>query len=112
VSDDLSFPDDWKAPAPQLADDIPLDIRKVRRKPAEMQAVVATADNLAQIVVWVTSNGHGATLGVDQLTLQTYEGPFTIRIGDVVLRQSNGAFIREENELYDEGYIDLGPAGA
>lgn len=107
---DLSFPADWKQPPPQL-EKPPLDIRRIRPKPVAAQAVLATTENLAQIVEWVESNGHDATLGNGQLILQTFEGPFTIRPGDVVVRKTHGAFVREEGEpeIFDAAYEDLGP---
>jgi hypothetical protein len=90
----------------------PLEIRRIRTRPMEMEAVHATAENMAQIVEWVQSFGHDATLGIDQLTLQTFEGPFTIRPGDVVLHKPSGAFAREEGEdaVFKQAYDDLGPA--
>lgn len=83
-----------------------LIIKRVRSKPQEMEAVLATAANMSQIVEWVHSHGHEATLGIDQLTLQTYEGPFTIRPGDVVVRKPSGAFAREEGEpeFFDQAF--------
>jgi hypothetical protein len=111
---ELVFPADWKQPAPRLETEPekpPLDIRRVRPKPVASQAVLATTENMRQIVEWVESNGHDATLGIDQLILQTFEGPFTIRPGDVVLRKPSGAFVREEGEpeIFDAAYEDLGP---
>lgn len=100
---ELSFPSSWKQPPLRLEDSpalppSPLEIMRVTPKPVEMQAVLATTENLAQIVAWVEGQGHSATLGTGQLTLQTFEGPFTIRPGDVVLRKPSGAFVREEGE--------------
>lgn len=115
-TDELSFPESWKQPMPQLAEPAvqPLAIQQVRPKPVEMQAVLATTENLPQIVEWVQSNGHDATLGIDKLTLQTFEGPFTIRPGDVVLRKPSGAFVREEGEpeVFDKAFDVLGPVEA
>jgi hypothetical protein len=114
-TEDLSFPEGWKLPAPQLEPEKPpLDIRWVSPKPVKMQAVLATAANMPQIVEWVQSHGHDATLGIDQLTLQTFEGPFTIRPGDVVLRKPSGAFVREEGEpeTFDQAFEVLGPVEA
>lgn len=112
--DELSFPSGWKQPPLTLEDSPappPLEIQRVRFKPVEAEAVLASAENMAQIVEWVQSNGHDATLGIDQLTLQTFEGPFTIRPGDVVLRKPSGAFVREEGEpeVFDAAFDVLGP---
>jgi hypothetical protein len=111
-TEDLSFPASWKQPPPKLEDSPapPLEIQRVRPKPVEMQAVLATGANMSQIVEWVQGHGHEATLGIDQLTLQTFEGPFTIRPGDVVLRKPSGAFVREEGEpeAFDQAFDVLG----
>jgi hypothetical protein len=102
------------APAQTQEPKPPLEIRRVRSKPFEAEAVLATGANMSQIVEWVQSHGHDATLGIDQMTLQTFEGPFTIRPGDVVLRKPSGAFIREEGEpeVFDQAFEDLGPVSA
>jgi hypothetical protein len=106
-SDVQPVPAEAAQPAPEPA---PLTILSVRTKPVEMQAVMATGENMRQIVEWVQSHGHDATLGIDQMTLQTFEGPFTIRPGDVVLRKPSGAFVREEGEpeVFNQAFDVLG----
>src|SRR5690349_12810442 len=95
---------------PHVVDPEPLDIRTVESKPTRRQSVKATTDNLSQIVGWITENGHAASLGDGQLTIQTLEGPFTVRPGDQVLRGVQGEFYRVDPEIYKESYTDLGPA--
>lgn len=88
-----------------------LDVHSVRKKPAVVQSVLATDENMPLIVEWITDNGHHAVLGADQLTIQTIEGPFTVRAGDQVMRGLQGEFYRHEGgDFFKEAYDDLGPA--
>lgn len=105
MTDDLTVPG-WRE-----VDDFgpaPLDIRRAMKKPMEVQSVLASEDNMALIVEWITSSGHAAHLGNGQLTIQTYEGPFTVRPGDYVMRGIRGEFYRCDPEIYTESYDDLG----
>lgn len=81
-----------------------LQILQVRSKPVDKQAAHATTDNLAEIVAWIQTEGGAATLGNGQLTIQTLEGPFTVRPGDVVLRGVAGEFYRCDPEIYKTSY--------
>lgn len=82
-------------------------IRKARSKPVEVQVAKATTDNLAQIVDWITSANHAAVLGDGQLIIQTLDGPFTVRPGDVVIRDTLGGFSRLDAEVYEEHYNEV-----
>jgi hypothetical protein len=89
-----------------------LDVRVVRNKPLDVQAVMVTQENLAQVHAWIESNEHHAVLGNDQLIIQTMEGPFTVRYGDHVVRGIEGEFYRCDPSIYKQSYDDLGPAKA
>lgn len=84
-------------------------IRRSRKMPVEVNTVQATTDNLAEIVGWIESNGHAAKLGNGQLTIQTLEGPFTVRPGDVVIQGVAGEFYRCDSEIYERTYEE--PSG-
>ena len=86
-----------------------LDIRWTMKKPVRIQAAKATVDNLPLVVDWIVGHGHHAVLGDGQLTIQTLEGPFTVRPGDMVMRGTRGEFYRQDPEVYDENYDDQGP---
>jgi hypothetical protein len=86
-----------------------LEVHRVQPKPVEAQAVHVTTDNIEQVTEWITGNGHSAVLGIDQLTIQTYEGPFTARPGDVVVRGLMGFQRTEGGDAFKETYDDLGP---
>jgi hypothetical protein len=112
MSDDLTFPSDWKMPAPRLDFVEPepdFVIHRAMKKPVEIETVKASTDNLGRIVEWIKSLGHHAVLGDGQLIIQTLEGPFTVRPGDQVMRGVRGEFYRCDAEIYDESYDDLGP---
>jgi hypothetical protein len=88
-----------------------LDVRAVRKKPMNVQAVLVTEESLAKVVDWIEANGHHAVLGNDQLIIQTLEGPFVCRYGDTVMRGIEGEFYRCDPSIYEKSYDDLGPAG-
>lgn len=88
-----------------------LDVRSVMNKPISVQAVRVTQENLETIVEgWIKANGHHAVLGADQLVIQTMEGPFVCRVGDVVMRGIEGEFYRCDPSIYEKSYDDQGPA--
>jgi len=88
-----------------------LDVRDVIKKPAVVQTVLATTDNLQDIFDWITVNGHDATMGNGQLTIQTLEGPFTVRPGDQVMRGLQGEFYQHQGgDFFQKVYADQGPA--
>lgn len=87
-----------------------LDVRTARKKPMNIQSVLATQENLSEIVDWIQANGHHAVLGADQLIIQTMEGPFTVRQGDYVMRGIEGEFYRCDPSVYEKSYDDLGAA--
>jgi hypothetical protein len=72
-----------------------LEVLRVVPRPVEMQAALVYQENLEAVHRWITDNGFSAVLGADQLIIQTYEGPFTVRIGDAVVRGPHG-FTRAE----------------
>jgi hypothetical protein len=82
-------------------------IRKARTRPVEVQAAKVTTDNLAHVVDWITSANHAAVLGDGQLIVQTLDGPFTVRPGDVVIRDALGGFSRAGAEEYAEFYDEV-----
>lgn len=85
------------------------EVHECMKKPIKIQSAKATPDNMHQVLDWITGHGHAATLGVDQLIIQTLEGPFTVRPGDYVLRGVRGEFYRCDAEIYEESYDDYGP---
>lgn len=88
-----------------------LDVRTVMKKPIPVQAVRVTQENLETIVEdWIKANGHHAVLGVDQLVIQTMEGPFVCRVGDIVMRGIEGEFYRCDPSIYEKSYDDQGAA--
>lgn len=87
-----------------------LEVLRVVPRPVEMQAVHVTTENIAQVTEWITVNGHAAIPGIDQLTIQTYEGPFTVRPGDVVLRTPLGFARTEGDDAFKASHDVLGPA--
>lgn len=86
-----------------------LEVRRAVPKPVELQTVLATNENLPLIVEWIVLNGHHAVVGIDQLTIQTLEGPFTVRAGDQVLYGPRGFTRTDGGEEFSELYDDLGP---
>jgi hypothetical protein len=72
-----------------------LEVLRVVPRPVEMQAALVYQENLEAVHRWITDNGFSAVLGTDQLIIQTFEGPFTVRIGDAVVRGPHG-FTRAE----------------
>lgn len=87
-----------------------LDVHAVKKKPAVVQSALATTENLALIHEWITVNGFAATLGEGQLTIQTLEGPFTVRPGTQVMCGLQGEFYAHEGgEFFKQAYDDLGP---
>jgi hypothetical protein len=87
-----------------------LDVRAVRKRPLDVQAVILNQDNLPQVHEWIIGNGHHAVLGNDQLIIQTLEGPFVCRFGDAVMRGIEGEFYRCDPSVYEKSYDDLGSA--
>jgi hypothetical protein len=87
-----------------------LAVHTVRQKPMNVQAVTVTQENLPLVVQWIEDNGHHAVLGNDQLIIQTMEGPFTVRIGDTVMRGIEGEFSRCDPSIYEKSYDVLGLA--
>jgi hypothetical protein len=82
-----------------------LEVQWARKKPVEVQTVLATAENMPLIVEWILVNGHAATLGEGQMTIQTLEGPFTVRPGDQVIRGLQGEFYRHEGgDFFRQAY--------
>lgn len=79
---------------------------RARKKPVEVNVVHATTDNLSEIVDWIKSHGHSAVLGNGQLIIQTLEGPFTVRPGDVVIQGVVGEFYRCDSEIYARTYTE------
>lgn len=89
-----------------------LDVHHAKKKPATVQTVLATTENLALIVEWIERNGHAATLGEGQLIIQTLEGPFTVRPGTQVMCGLQGEFYAHEGgDFFKRAYEDLGPVG-
>lgn len=78
-------------------------IRKAVTKPIEVQTAKATTENMAQILDWITSANHAAVLGDGQLIIQTLDGPFTVRPGDMVI-QDPGGFTRVDGEEFGKFY--------
>ena len=68
-----------------------LTLRTIRKRPVEVHAVRADAENLPLIVNWIKGEGHHAVLGNGQLIIQTLEGPFTVRPGDEVIGGCTGS---------------------
>lgn len=87
-----------------------LDVHNARKKPAVVQTVLASIENMPLIAEWINSNGHAATLGEGQLIIQTLEGPFTVRPGSQVMCGLQGEFYAHEGgEFFALAYDDLGP---
>jgi hypothetical protein len=85
-----------------------LDVRDCKAKPVTVQHVTVTTDNVPEVHAWITGNRHDANLGNGQLTIQTLEGPMTVRPGDEVLRGVQGEFTRCDPDIFKESYDDLG----
>lgn len=86
-----------------------LDVHSVRKKPAVVQSVLATTENLSLIAEWINGNGHAAILGEGQLIIQTLEGPFTVRPGTQVMCGLQGEFYAHEGgDFFKQAYDDLG----
>ncbi len=100
--------------SPGFADyEIPegLEVYSARKKPAVVQTVLASTENLGLIAEWINGNGHSATLGNGQLTIQTLEGPFTVRPGSQVMCGLQGEFyVHEGGEFFQQAYDVLSPA--
>lgn len=77
----------------------PLVIELHRAKPVVRESAVLSTDNLQQVADWITEHGGAVKVGADQLIIQTLEGPFTVRVGDRVVRGASG-FRREDPEIY------------
>lgn len=85
-----------------------IEIRTVRNRPVQVQAVRATTDNLQEISDWITGHGGATQLGNGQLIIQTLEGPFTVRPGDEVIRGLAGEFYRHEGgEFFEKAYEEI-----
>lgn len=83
-------------------------VLKARKKPVVIEFAVVPTGTMSAAVDWIHSHGGAATLGNDQLTIQTLEGPFTVRPGDVIIRGTAGEFYRHDPELFRENYEVLG----
>lgn len=76
-----------------------LTVELHRARPVTVESVVLSTDNLQQVADWIGEHGGAVVVGVDQLIIQTLEGPFTVRQGDRVVRGASG-FRREDPELF------------
>jgi hypothetical protein len=86
-----------------------LDVHNVRKKPAVVQSVLVTTENMGLIKEWIEINGHAASLENDRLIIQTLEGPFTARPGSQVMCGLQGEFYAHEGgDFFKQAYDDLG----
>jgi hypothetical protein len=89
-----------------FSDSTEFRIRKVHRKPVEVQSVHATVENIPEIVDWIVGQGFAATLGEGQLIIQTIEAPATVRPGDYVVYEPSEGFVKVDADVYAATYDD------
>lgn len=80
-------------------------VRTAIKKPLPIKFARATTDNLDDIARWIAENGGSARVGNDRLYIQTIEGPFTVRPGNVVIQGTAGEFYEHDGELFDKNYV-------
>jgi hypothetical protein len=85
-----------------------IEVRTVRPKPIDLQAVAATTDNLQEISDWLTELGQQNSLQGDRLYIQALDGPILVRPGDEILRGPAGFTRYEGGELFEAAYAETG----
>jgi hypothetical protein len=85
---------------------------KYRKKPVEIEGLILTDTNAADIVRWITEGGHraimrggpgGGSIGAT-VTIRTLEGDHLASVGDVVIRGVQGEFYPVKPEIFAETY--------
>lgn len=105
---DFTEDEPTEAAPTEIPEEYEFVVQKARKKPMVIEFALVMPGRMRDAVDWIHGHGGAATLGNDQLIIQTLEGPFTVRTGDVIIRGTAGEFYRHDPGLFKENYEVLG----
>lgn len=84
---------------------VPLDVRRYRKLPVEIEAVKVCEGNMEELLEWVRHHEHeGSVLAPYWLKIETLEGIMTAKIGDWIIRGIAGEFYPCKADIFAATY--------